>query len=377
MRARRALVSAVVLAALLMGGCGGGGGVGNRPPTIAGLNPSATSVEPSGAVTFNASASDPDGDALTYTWSASGGTFDSTTIRNPTWTAPATIGLYAISLEVSDGHGRTATRNVTITVSQGTTGEYLFYENFESGLGAWFDHEYPQRMYTTNATAYTGSHCLEMAFRPGDGEVGPGWMYRRFFPERAGTPLETEGVEEVYMRVFQRWSANWQWPQGGDGPHNLYLLAGDVDGLATTELTVYLEIRNLHPLAVICGAHQNINYQDWEATAATPIQLDRWYCLEIRAKMNDPGQANGIIQVWLDNQQVLDVGNITMRHNRIGLDGTTLSFHEMAIGPWYHDGIYNQQPMYIWMDELAVSTQRIGMATLTAGTSDAQGRGPR
>ena len=74
-------------------------------------------------------------------------------------------------------------------------------------------------------------------------------------------------------------------------------------------------------------------------------------------------QANGLLQVWLDGQLVLDVRNLTLRHNRIGLDGTTLSFHEMAIGPWYHGGIYSQQPMYVWMDEIAVSTQRIGLGT--------------
>lgn len=254
-------------------------------------------------------------------------------------------------------------------IVRGDLPQCLLYEDFEAGLGAWFDIEHPQRMYTTDRIAYAGDRCLEMIFRPGDGEVGPGWMLRRFFPERTGTPLETEGVEEVFMRVFQRFSSNWQWPAGGDGPHNLYLLAGDVDGLATTELTVYLEFRNLHPLAMICGAHQDIDYQDWEATGAAPVELDRWYCLEIRARMNDPGHSNGIIQVWLDNQQVLDVAGVTMRHNGIGLDGTTLSFHEMAVGPWYHGGIYSPDPMYVWMDELAVSTQRIGTATMAAGAA--------
>ncbi len=346
---------------------GGGGGNGDAPvnhdPTIAALNPSATTVAAGGTVSFAAEVTDADEDPVGCEWSCSGGGFDTTSGSAPTWTAPAVAGTYLITLEATDGQGGTDTATINIIVTGGGPAQYLFYEDFESGLGNWFDHEYPDRMYTTDQTAYRGSHCLEMVFRPGDGEIGPGWMYRRFFPQRAGTPQETEGVEEVYMRVFQRFSANWQWPRGGDGPHNLYLLAGDVDGLATTELTVYLEFRNLHPLAMICGAHQDIDYQDWEATTAAPIQLDRWYCLEIRAKMNDAGQANGLLQVWLDGQLVLDVRNLTLRHNRIGLDGTTLSFHEMAIGPWYHGGIYSQQPMYVWMDEIAVSTQRIGLGT--------------
>ena len=51
------------------------------------------------------SASDPDGDSLTYNWSVTGGTIDDTSAQNINWTTPSTYGNYTISVIVSDGKG--------------------------------------------------------------------------------------------------------------------------------------------------------------------------------------------------------------------------------------------------------------------------------
>ena len=58
---------------------------------------------------------DADDDSLTYTWSATGGTFSGT---GPvvTWIAPPTPGTYAITVKVTDGRGGEATHQITIDV---------------------------------------------------------------------------------------------------------------------------------------------------------------------------------------------------------------------------------------------------------------------
>lgn len=61
-------------------------------------------------------AEDPDGDELTYSWSASDGTIEGQgTAVN--WTAPTTPGEYTIDILVNDDKGGTATQSVTITVT--------------------------------------------------------------------------------------------------------------------------------------------------------------------------------------------------------------------------------------------------------------------
>ncbi len=90
-------VAVLVILTMLMGtGCF------NKPPEVTSLTPSATSVAPGESCTVSCVASDPDADALTYTWTFTGGTISGTG-STVTWTAPATEGTYTITVDVSDG----------------------------------------------------------------------------------------------------------------------------------------------------------------------------------------------------------------------------------------------------------------------------------
>jgi len=61
-------------------------------------------------------AEDPDGDELTYLWSANDGTIEGQeSIAN--WIAPEAPGEYTIAVVVNDNQGGTATQSVTITVT--------------------------------------------------------------------------------------------------------------------------------------------------------------------------------------------------------------------------------------------------------------------
>ena len=91
--------------------------VANRSPTVtASCDP--CEIHRGGEVALTAMASDPDGDDLAYAWSAAAGSFseaaDAATAR---WTAPGTTGVVTIEVEVSDGHGGTASAEVTVEVA--------------------------------------------------------------------------------------------------------------------------------------------------------------------------------------------------------------------------------------------------------------------
>lgn len=87
----------------------------NNQPTIASLEPESERVVPLGSLEVICTASDPDGDDLSYDWSASAGEIDGTgdTI---TWVAPASEGSYSVAVVVTDGRGGEVTDYVTITV---------------------------------------------------------------------------------------------------------------------------------------------------------------------------------------------------------------------------------------------------------------------
>jgi outer membrane protein OmpA-like peptidoglycan-associated protein len=83
-------------------------------------------VEIGRTATVTADAQDPDGDPLTYAWTAAAGTLSSATSRQSPWTAPNTPGPVRITVTVTDGKGGTATDTFTIQVTAPARREYTF-----------------------------------------------------------------------------------------------------------------------------------------------------------------------------------------------------------------------------------------------------------
>jgi outer membrane protein OmpA-like peptidoglycan-associated protein len=97
----------------------------NRPPTaVARCEP--CTVEIGRTATVTCDASDPDGDRLTYKWSAPAGKITNPADRQTTWTAPMQEGPVQFSCQVDDGKGGTASANVTIQVIRPAVKEFVF-----------------------------------------------------------------------------------------------------------------------------------------------------------------------------------------------------------------------------------------------------------
>lgn len=89
----------------------------NRAPVFNGpiqANPSV--VEPGQTSNLGAPAADPDGDQITYMWSATGGTFSTMDGPSTIWTAPNAPGDYQLTVTARDSRGGVATNSTTIRV---------------------------------------------------------------------------------------------------------------------------------------------------------------------------------------------------------------------------------------------------------------------
>jgi peptidoglycan-associated lipoprotein len=73
-------------------------------------------VAPGGTIKLTATATDPDGDPVTYQWTAPAGTFSTPNAQNTTWTAPNQVGNVAITVTASDNRGGSATATCTVQV---------------------------------------------------------------------------------------------------------------------------------------------------------------------------------------------------------------------------------------------------------------------
>jgi peptidoglycan-associated lipoprotein len=89
----------------------------NRNPTFsvqATCNPSV--VEVGRTSNCSATATDPDGDPVTYNWTAPQGTFSAPNAQNTVWTAPNQPGNVPITVTAQDNRGGSATSTVTVQV---------------------------------------------------------------------------------------------------------------------------------------------------------------------------------------------------------------------------------------------------------------------
>lgn len=97
----------------------------NRPPTVKARCEPCT-VEVGRTSTVTAEASDPDGDPLTYKWSAPAGKFTAPGDRQTPWTAPMQEGPVPVTVAVADGRSGTASDTVTIQVIRPARKEIVF-----------------------------------------------------------------------------------------------------------------------------------------------------------------------------------------------------------------------------------------------------------
>ena len=89
--------------------------VANQPPQISSLDANPSALSPGSSTTITCIATDPDGDAVSYSWSASQGNISGTG-NNVTWVAPSETGSFTVTVLVADGKGGETKGNVSIDV---------------------------------------------------------------------------------------------------------------------------------------------------------------------------------------------------------------------------------------------------------------------
>ena len=111
MHGRNRLLFLAVLAAICLAGC---------MPTpsvlsVTNLTAEPSRVAPGGRSSITATISNPGGKVLTYTWSATDGTFEGEG-STVTWVAPTCSGEFTVTLVVADTDANSATSDVALSV---------------------------------------------------------------------------------------------------------------------------------------------------------------------------------------------------------------------------------------------------------------------
>jgi PKD repeat protein len=224
----------------------------NRKPTNLSAALNNSTAREGANLSFSASASDPDGDALTYTWDFGDGTEASG--ENPIH-AYADNGTYAVKVTVNDGYTGTATTTFQVTVINANPQVRITSSTHNGFEGMQFT---------------LGSDVMD----PGSVDTARGFSYVwTITKDRSNTPVAS-GTNSTMNFI-----------PDDDGSYQVRLTATDKDGGSGTNNLTF-DIRNADPSAGITDAPAT-------STEGTPITLG--------STVSDPGSldtAHGFTRSW-------------------------------------------------------------------------------
>jgi len=227
--------------------------------------------------------------------------------------------------------------------------DMFWQEDFEAptNLGNW-DRSSLSMPYVSSSLPYQGLQSLQLDY---NGPTGGGFMDRQH-----------PNVENVYTRFYTRTKTfTYEASTGTKRFQQLNLNSPyqypnfwweNVFG--SRELAVGGQVvaepcaSTGHPAYDSCWYYPNM--------ARVPLSDDRWYCIETHLKMNTPGVADGIIELWIDGAQTtLYTGRMFRGPNVSNPNGNSSLTTFGAIRMYRQGGVGS-----MWYDNFAVGSTRIG-----------------
>lgn len=243
--------------------------------------------------------------------------------------------------------------------------EVIFSCGFESEdwFKEWGENRLPSRTETVAADPdhkFEPLHGKALRIRVDkDGHYGASLLYR--FKEQT----ESE-PEEIYFRYYLRFADDWDPKRGGklpgisgtygragwggrrvngsDGWSARGLFRGQKDGRTPIGFYCYhVDMRGRYGSEWV-----------WDRDRLGYLENNRWYCIEQYAKMNSPGQNDGVLRGWVDGKLAFERTDVRMR------DVDALKIEAIWINV-YHGGTWSAGTEdHLYIDEVVVSRRRIG-----------------
>ncbi len=229
----------------------------------------------------------------------------------------------------------------------------------------WYDGS---RFEIISEDAFSGKGCIE--FR---------WKEKTTSPHTSsGVRHSIKATEELYIRFYIKLSKNWDWSGRDYHPHLAHFLTtenGKWHGPARSHLTLYMEpvngklrlgatdmenadMPNGLTQGPLKGGYNGKLYDSKEILFSD----DKWHCIEAQFKLNtldianDKANSDGIIRGWFDGKLVVEHTDIVFRTT----DFPNMKWNQFLLTPYFGPGLL-PHAQALWIDELVVSTERIGL----------------
>lgn len=172
--------------------------------------------------------------------------------------------------------------------------------------------------------------------------------------------------EEIYFRYYLRFADDWNPARGGKlpgfgGTYGKGGWGGDPSNGKngwSARGTFQGQTNGRSPIGFYCyHADMDDQYGDvwiWGETSEERLLNNRWYCIELYAKMNNPADSDGILRGWLDGRLVFEKTDVRMR------DIPDLKIESVWINV-YHGGVWSaKNDDHLFIDNVVIAKKYIG-----------------
>jgi hypothetical protein len=213
----------------------------------------------------------------------------------------------------------------------------LLNEGFESAAwqANWTSFEYPENMTITTHIPNSG-HQLQVRVPLGEDD-GAAVIWR--FAAKGYAP-----PDEAWLRFYAWFDNSWT-----SSPARDYLAS--LPGYAGQGWAVYMYSNS--SAGVGFRIHQLGNPGGELIPWGYALQRNQWYAFEFRVKLNTPGQANGIVQGWLNNALIFNRGNFAFRTD------LSVKVDTMWGGVYTAPGTVADRNMTLYLDAITIAPDQI------------------
>lgn len=214
--------------------------------------------------------------------------------------------------------GTAASSDQTVTTAR-------VHEGFNNTLSSYWNDNYTHAANYTPNTAQTpyvttprvdGTHALNYYVQPGDDEITS---------RQVGLSEFTPAITETYVIWHERYASGYPWPQGSQKMMR-HIYYTEATGTAN-ELLVNVTNSGAK---LQCFWVEIANEGEAAAEVDNPIVADTWHQFVLWARLNDLGQANGFVKLWMDGTLYINLENQEQRTN-----SNTLGWNIMWVGGNY------------------------------------------
>jgi len=352
------------------------------PVTKESVSPPAPSVTVGQTVQLSATPKDASGTPLNgrvVTWAS-----NNTGIATVNGSGLVTGVVAGSATITATSEGKSGGAAVTVTGSPGPGAAecaapkagWIWCDDFEQDrLSQYFEYDDGGGSFgRVSGVGVNGSYGMRARFAAGQSAAGGLHLAFGKTPQSYFRPVDagTATYRELYWRLYVKHQAGWvggggdkltrafsfasstTWAQamfahvwsGGSLPDANYLVldpASGTDEQGTLKTTTYNDFANMRWLGLVRGA--------------TPLfdasHVGQWYCVEAHARLNDPGQINGVFEYWIND-------NLEARETGLNWVG---NFTTYGINVAYFENFWNAgspQAQERYLDNIVVSTQPIG-----------------